>query len=111
MKYFLLFFVLVLASFSVNAQSTFREQLAYKSDMDVERVLIYPNPAIDYIQIEGGSKVKELVIFNLVGRQMKTFTASEGQKYFIGDLPKGLYLVQLRDAQKRTLTTQRVNKR
>ncbi|HMQ49809.1 MAG TPA: T9SS type A sorting domain-containing protein [Saprospiraceae bacterium] len=111
MKYFLLLSFLWLASTSIYAQSSFREQLAYKSDIEVERFQIYPNPAVDYIQLEGSTNVKELVIFNLVGRQVKTFPAVEGQKYFIGDIPKGLYLIQLRDAQKRTLTTLRVNKR
>jgi len=81
------------------------------SDDDTPKIKIYPNPATDYIELSANNKVAKVVIFNLVGREMKRFNAYNGQKYYIGDLERGLYLVQLLDRENQTIITQRVSKR
>lgn len=78
---------------------------------DTPNIKIYPNPATDYIELSENSKVTRIVVFNLVGREMKRFNAFNGQKYYVGDLDRGLYLVQLLDKENQTITTQRVSKR
>lgn len=76
--------------------------------MDVQ---VFPNPASDYISVSNGDAVSKIMVFNLVGRQMKAFDAADGDKFFVGDLPRGMYLVQLLGNKEQILTTQRVNKR
>ena len=73
-------------------------------------IKIFPNPATDYIGLSNSQKVQQVRIYNLVGRQMKDFKAIQGQKYYVGDLPRGMYLVQLIDSNKRVIVTKRVNK-
>ena len=72
---------------------------------------VFPNPATDYIGVTHQGKVAQVKVFNLVGRHMKTFVAVSGEKHFVGDLPRGMYLVQLIDNKNKILTTKRVNKR
>jgi hypothetical protein len=35
----------------------------------------------------------------------------KGDTYYVADLPKGMYLVQIQDRSRKTLTTQKVDKR
>ena len=68
------------------------------------KITIFPNPASHYISINNGDNVKKVVIYNLVGRQVKSFEAIEGSKYNIMDLNKGMYLVQLLDSNSKIIT-------
>lgn len=79
--------------------------------VDNPTIKIFPNPATDYIELSDTDKVSQIVIYNLTGREMKRFDAFSGEKYYVGDLPKGLYLVQLTDSKNQTIITQRVSKR
>ena len=72
---------------------------------------IFPNPAVDYIGVSENSSVERIVVYNLVGRQMKTFPAAEGEKYYVGDLRKGMYLIQLLGKNNKVIKTQRISKR
>lgn len=72
---------------------------------------IFPNPAVNYIGVSENSSVERIVVYNLVGRQMKTFPAADGEQYYIGDLRKGMYLVQLLGANSKVIKTQRISKR
>ncbi len=73
---------------------------------------IFPNPAVDYIQITDKSqRVKAVHIYNLLGRQMLGFDVSHSGKCNISTLPKGIYLVQMLDAQGKIIATQRLHKR
>lgn len=78
---------------------------------DNPTIKIFPNPATDYIELSQNDKVSKVIVFNLVGKEMKRFDAGEGQRYNVSDLPKGLYLVQLVDKSGQTIITQRVSKR
>ena len=55
--------------------------------------------------------VKNIYVFNALGRKMKTFDVVRGEKYEISDLPNGLYFVQLVGRTNKILTTQRLTKK
>jgi len=73
-------------------------------------ISIFPNPATDYIQLSNAGKADRLVVYNIVGREMRSFNTAPGQRYFIGDLPNGLYLASLVSHKKGVLNTLRVQK-
>ena len=114
MKHTLLFLFLFVFSLSVAyAQTSFSDRLSVKPLNNKEKIdlQIFPNPATDYISVTKNEVVRQVMVFNLVGRQMKRFEAIDGEKYYVGDLPRGMYLVQLLGADSQIITTQRVNKR
>lgn len=78
---------------------------------DTPTLRVFPNPAVDYIEVSESQQVEMVAVYNLVGRRVKTFQYGDGEKYFIGDLPRGMYLVQLIGNRNSVLTTQRVNLR
>ena len=72
---------------------------------------VFPNPAIDYISLNDVEGVKKIAVFNLIGNEIISFNVAEGEKYFVGDLRVGMYLVQIVGTNNKTLTTLRLSKK
>ena len=110
MKKNLLFILLTLflasAAFAQSDSDKPVAQLTSKKNISV-----FPNPAINFIGLSETEDVKQLIVFNVVGRKMKSFMVSEGEKYDITELPKGMYLIQILDYDNKIITTQRLSKR
>ncbi len=58
---------------------------------------IFPNPTSGTLNIKNFNslKLKNIFVYNTLGEKVKSFKAEKS--IFIGDLPKGLYLVQMRN--------------
>lgn len=69
---------------------------------------IFPNPAFDFFQISSNKKVKELKIYQLDGKQIKSFKADT--KYNIKELNSGIYLIKVQFLDNITLTKKLVVK-
>ena len=76
-----------------------------------KNISVFPNPAVNFIGLSDSENVKQLIVFNVVGRKMKSFMVSDGEKYDISELPRGMYLIQILDYNQKIITTQRLNKR
>lgn len=101
MKKILLFFAFVLVGVALRAQSNSKPDLS-----------VFPNPTTEYISVQDkNDAVGFLSVFNLVGKKVKEFEFVKGEQYYVADLPKGMYLVQILDRSKRNLTTQKLEKR
>lgn len=73
---------------------------------------IFPNPATDYISVQDkNDAVGFISVFNLLGKKVKEFEFIKGEQFYIADLQKGMYLVQIQDRSKRNLTTHKIEKR
>ncbi len=103
MKQLLLVLVLMLGGFALQAQ---------QSNSVKPELTVYPNPAIDNISVQDNNDaVSQVVVFSLIGKKVKSFEHLKGEYHYVGDLPKGVYLVQMIDKSKRVLTTQKIDKR
>jgi hypothetical protein len=103
MKHFILSVVLVLGAWGLQAQQT----VSGKADLSV-----FPNPACDLISVrDNNDVVGQVAVYSLIGRKLKEFDFSKGEQYPIGDLPKGMYLVQLLDKNREIIKTQKIDKR
>ncbi len=101
MKRILLVSAFLLIVAAIQAQTSLKPDLS-----------VFPNPATEYISVQDKNDVVgNVYIFNLVGKKVKDFEFVKGEQYYIGDLPKGMYLVQILDRNKRGLTTQKIEKR
>lgn len=111
MKQALLSFVLLLTfSALVQAQKS-SSQLALNASHKKIEIKVFPNPVTNHFSINHNKEVKQIVVFNMIGRAMKRYNYTAGEKYFMGDLPKGMYLIQFLGTKNKILTTQRVSKR
>ncbi len=71
------------------------EEVLSISNFDIESVKIYPNPASDFIQIDGNNLKKEdITIFNLLGQDLTNSTSYENHKLDITKIPTGYYFLK-----------------
>ena len=103
MKHALLLLFFCGAAFSLSAQSARSGQ--------AEDLRVFPNPVVEYFQLGYSEEVKTIRVVNMIGREVRSFAYQEGSTYNVGDLPRGMYVVQMRDEENRVLRTQRINKR
>jgi hypothetical protein len=91
--------------------SFFFNQTLSVSPIELEAIKIYPNPASDYFQLTSYEHVDQVMVYNLVGRHLRTFIAYPSEKFNISDLQRGMYLIRLIDRKKDVIKTLRINKR
>ena len=72
---------------------------------------IYPNPTTDYFMLnDDGDVISRIVIYNIIGRQVRSFNAVDNFKYSVNDLPEGIYIVRLLNNGGNTVRTIRLSK-
>jgi hypothetical protein len=111
MKHTLLTIFFTIIAYGVFAQQS-QDNSGSNAWLKQSRISIYPNPATSYISINHDENIKQIMFFNLLGRNLKTITdVVKEQQYDVTDLPNGMYLVQVIDNTNKIITTQRVSKR
>lgn len=75
--------------------------MAYFSGLGMDEnesaVVLYPNPANNYIQIKGVKANSEVKIYNTMGALVKVVNANADEEIGINDLSSGLYFVRCGD--------------
>lgn len=96
----------------VSGSYTFDASLVSSSNaFNPTRLSVFPNPATDYLEVQGGQNGSRLALFNILGRQMRSFNIAPGSRYYVGDLPSGLYLASVMDKKGNIQKTFRISKR
>ena len=96
---------------AVSADFIFTASLpSSTNDLDQTPLTVFPNPTADYFNIRGGNGVDRVVLYNILGREMRSFNVAPGQRYYIGDLPNGLYLASMVNDSKGIVKTLRLKK-
>ncbi|MCO6489213.1 MAG: T9SS type A sorting domain-containing protein [Phaeodactylibacter sp.] len=91
---------------------TFNASLVSSSkDLNKAKLAVFPNPATDYVEVQGAPGAGRLAIYNVIGRQMRSFNLAPGSRYYVGDLPAGLYLASVLNKKGEILRTFRLSKR
>ena len=104
------FTVLTIGLYAQNSSNLLATNYSSQSVSISTQLQIFPNPAANYIGVTDSEEAKQIVVYNLVGSKMKSFFATNGEKYYIGDLKRGMYLIQILGRNNKVLTTQRVSK-
>jgi len=76
-----------------------------------ENIKLYPNPTSDVFQISSTSNISNLVVYNIVGKEIKSFESNNGDGYDVSDIPNGMYLVRLFDYKNQVVKVIRLSKR
>jgi Secretion system C-terminal sorting domain len=83
---------------------------AKETNINNANIRIYPNPTIDYFQLTEDDGIDKVVIYNIIGRQMRTYKVTDNGKYNVNDLPEGLYIIRLLAANGATVKTIRLSR-
>lgn len=81
------------------------------NDLNNSSLRIYPNPTTTYFQLSQGDQVERVVVHALVGSKVREFNARSTSRFDVSDLPQGIYIVRLMDANQQVLKTVRLSKR
>lgn len=76
--------------FAITSNSTSTTELE-----EIKQLKVFPNPVNDFVQISENSIVEEVEVFNLIGERVLRFPATNGQRYNVSALKKGIYLFQM----------------
>ncbi len=91
-------------------QVTIENSVATFERLSSQHIKVYPNPATEYIALSDTRGIDQIIIYNMIGRQVRTFQVAANRHYSLADLPKGLYLVSLVNKHKGVLRTLRLQK-
>lgn len=76
----------------------------------VDEIKIFPNPAIDYLQISNNAFVKKIVILNIFSKEVKSFQHYNNAQHDISDLKPGLYIIKMVDEKNKVVRSLKFNK-
>lgn len=74
-------------------------------------ISIYPNPASQQMNIKEDADVTDVVIYNLIGKKIKSLKHTPGRSHDISDLDRGIYLVRMLNKEQNILKVTRLTKR
>ena len=80
----------VMPSSDVDIVAVYKEKITGIADVKVERLSIFPNPAVDYILVSNIDRC-EYKIYDLSGKLLLSGITS-GDAISVADLPKGIYI-------------------
>lgn len=75
-----------------------------------QEIRIFPNPTTDFFSVKNDDNLETIVIYNIVGKEVKRISHVAGNKYDIGFLQNGIYIVRLYDDSNKVLKVLRLNK-
>ncbi len=65
------------------------------TESTLDKIILYPNPSSDYIEISNLDEAREYKIYNLSGQYVSGGTIERGQKIDVRGLNEGVYFIQL----------------
>ncbi len=74
-------------------------------------IRIFPNPATEYFEITNNTLVDRVTVYNLLGREVRSYRTFDRGQYSLAGLPEGMYLVSLIDNKGSVIKTMRLAKR
>lgn len=111
MKRFLLIFGLFIFGLSLNAQLNVNVPNAnIPSEVSSEDIKVYPNPVVDYFQVSDIKSLKKIIIYNMFGKEVKSFSYSPNSFYDVADLKSGMYVIRMIDDKNKTIKSLKLNK-
>ena len=71
---------------------------------------VFPNPVSEYFQVANSNNINKVVLYNLFGKEVKTFIHYNNAIHEIGDPKPGMYHVKLLDSKNKVVKTVKMTK-
>ena len=95
---------------SSTIQSFSIQEPTSTSDIYMSSILLYPNPVINSFRISDDANITAVSIFNVVGKEITTYSHKVGGSYDVTNLEKGIYLVRMMDKEQEVVKVIRMTK-
>lgn len=78
---------------------------------DGSNIGIYPNPSFGSFQLTEQTNVDRISVYNIIGKEVVSFSATANGTYDVSNLENGMFLVRLFDQRGETIKVLRLSKR
>ncbi len=86
------------------------ETVSTKDFNSFNNLKVYPNPATDYFQISNATGVKKIVVYNMFGKEVKSFFHYPNAQHEISEFKTGMYIVKLLNDKNKVVKSVKLNK-
>ena len=107
--YFLLAFMVTGAT--ANSQSPISTKTQVMPGEKTDDLRVGPNPATDFFRVYGYISFSKIQMYNIIGKEMKSFTVTVDNEYNVDSYPAGIYLLRFIDDKNQLLKTIKLYKR
>jgi hypothetical protein len=83
----------------------FNQTTPLKSDVEKDAIQLYPNPAQEYFMVTSPVVLGKIELYNITGDKAKVYYAYKNKRYYIDDVPSGIYMVRLLNLQQEIVKT------
>ena len=73
-------------------------------------IKIYPNPTSDFFQLVNNTSVKKVIVYNMFGKEIKSFFHYNNAQHDISELKSGMYIIKMVDDKNKVIRTLKLNK-
>ena len=91
-------------------KATFETIKAKADATNIDAIRIYPNPTSDFFRIYQADDIDRIEVYNIVGKRIVAYPATQEGQYDVTNLQDGMYLVRLMAADKSVIKTVRLSK-
>lgn len=71
---------------------------------------VFPNPTADYFQVSNGTNVRKIIIYNIFGKEVKSFFHYNNAQHEVTDLKSGMYIVKMIDDKNKIIKSVKLHK-
>ena len=96
---------------AITGSYLFNQSTPLNSASDKEAILLYPNPAAEYFMVNSPIVIGKIELYNITGEKAKTYYAYKNKRYYIDDVPSGIYMARLLNLQEEIIKTVVIKKK
>ncbi len=89
----------------INGSYLFNQSTPLKSNSEKENIQVYPNPTQDYFMVSSPIVLGKIELYNITGDKAKVYYAYKNKRYYIDDIPSGIYLARMFNLQEEIVKT------
>ncbi|MBK6389747.1 MAG: T9SS type A sorting domain-containing protein [Saprospiraceae bacterium] len=89
----------------VSGAYFFNQTTPLKSDVEKDAIQLYPNPPEEYFMVTSPVVLGKIELYNITGDKAKVYYAYKNKRYYIDDVPSGIYMVRLLNLQQEIVKT------
>jgi hypothetical protein len=80
------------------------------SEISFDELKVYPNPTADFFQINNGLNIKKVIVYNMFGKEVKSFYHYNNAQHDVNDLRPGMYIVKMMDEKNKVIKSVKLHK-
>lgn len=95
LKYYLILLFSMSVAYSHGISQSMKTNPFGDQDKVKVELSVYPNPAYDFFTLNTNQEVKQISIYNIIGKEVKTYVSNPDNQYDLSELKRGIYILRI----------------